>query len=54
MQRSGSAYCSGVLDLCLALVLGLTFFPAFAGEKVAVNVWWEGGWFPPGGGWEAI
>lgn len=30
------------------------FFSAFAGEKVAVNVWWEGGWFPPDGGGEAI
>lgn len=25
-------------------------FSAHAGEKVSVNVWWEGDWFPPGVG----
>lgn len=52
MQRSGSAYCSGVLDLCLALVLGLTFFPSLCrgeggSERVVgrrlVSSWWRVG-----------
>jgi len=50
LRKKGSTHCSSYTDLCLALVLGLTVFSAFAREKVAVNMQWEGGWFPPGTG----